>query len=168
MNKSLLSQLILPITKRLRARQALKYLKPTGSHLDIGCGDRYLLRRSPCQRKKGLDKIYGDHIDKKIDFPSASFDYITMLAVIEHFDYPEDVIEECHRILKKGGRLIITTPKKEAENIIKLYVGKSIKKEHKQYFTKKSLIRLLRSRFHILDYRTFEFGLNQLIVGIKK
>lgn len=48
---------------------------------------------------------------QKLDFPSAMFDCVFMLDVVEHL-YPNElnqVLSEVHRILKPGGRLIIHT-----------------------------------------------------------
>ncbi|MFC2062038.1 class I SAM-dependent methyltransferase [Elusimicrobiota bacterium] len=154
------------ITRKMRADIALRYIEPRETHLDIGCGvEKYLLKRSPCREKIGYDELLGDHISKKIPIDRA--DYITMLAVIEHLEYPEEIIKECHRILTDEGLMIITTPKENAETIIRLYTGKS-KKEmdetHKQYFNKQNMEDLLIGVFTIEEYRLFEFGLNQLFV----
>lgn len=163
-------KLIIKLTKKLRAKQALKYIKKGGSHLDIGCGDKFLLKRSPCDYKIGLDKIYGDYIKKTIPL-NKKFDYITMLAVLEHLDYPKDIIKESYRLLKKGGYLIITTPKYRSYKITRIYgrsYGEKINPKHKQYFTKQGLFELLKPFFKIIEYKTFEFGLNQFIVAKKQ
>lgn len=44
-----------------------------------------------------------------IGFPDDTFDFISCISVIEHIpDYPK-AVAELHRVLKPGGRLVITT-----------------------------------------------------------
>lgn len=43
-------------------------------------------------------------------FPANQFDAITMWDVLEHLHQPVNVIEECSRLLKTGGLLIINHP----------------------------------------------------------
>lgn len=163
-HRKLISRIILPITRYLRARNTEKYLskKKWGSILDVGCGDGYFLRRCEGKFKEryGLDLMLGDKIEKKLDFPDNSFDTVTMLAVIEHLDYPKDIIAEISRILKQNGSFIFTTPSYKAEKFINLY-AKDIKEEHKQYFTKENISIILSSSLKLVNYNTFEFGLNQ-------
>ncbi len=47
-----------------------------------------------------------DSIPKK----ASSYDVVLLTEVLEHVEYPQKVIDELHRILKKGGKLILTTP----------------------------------------------------------
>lgn len=62
-------------------------------------------------RYTDLDPFYCGH-DKeiKIDYPDESFDFIYMLEVIEHLISPLHFIRECQRLLKPGGRVMISTP----------------------------------------------------------
>lgn len=41
---------------------------------------------------------------------SSSVDIILLCEVIEHIYNPDNVLEECNRILKPGGKIVITTP----------------------------------------------------------
>lgn len=43
-------------------------------------------------------------------FEDSSIDEILMQHVLEHFEKPIDVINECIRILRPGGKLIVETP----------------------------------------------------------
>ncbi len=45
-----------------------------------------------------------------IPVESASFDYILCSEVIEHVPFPDQAVKEMARILKSGGRLILTSP----------------------------------------------------------
>lgn len=46
----------------------------------------------------------------KLDFENESFDTVFLGEIIEHVLEPETVIKEALRVLKKGGKLIITIP----------------------------------------------------------
>jgi ubiquinone/menaquinone biosynthesis C-methylase UbiE len=56
----------------------------------------------------------GDKVTNKLDFPDHHFDFVTMLAVIEHMDNPEEIFQEVYRVLRPQGRFIFTTPKESA------------------------------------------------------
>jgi 2-polyprenyl-3-methyl-5-hydroxy-6-metoxy-1,4-benzoquinol methylase len=97
-----------------------------GKVLDIGCGNGALLARL---RALGwetvgheMDPIAArfarDHFGLDVreglldeaDFTPESFDVVTLSHVIEHFHFPENLVLQCRRLLKPGGKLIILTP----------------------------------------------------------
>jgi SAM-dependent methyltransferase len=51
---------------------------------------------------------------EEVAFPDDTFDAITMSHVVEHLPDPISTISECRRILKKGGRLVVTVPNIES------------------------------------------------------
>ncbi len=59
-------------------------------------------------RKNGLKASKGTLEGQK--YPDNSFDVISMSHVIEHVSAPVALLQECRRILKPGGRLVIATP----------------------------------------------------------
>jgi SAM-dependent methyltransferase len=59
-------------------------------------------------RAKGLTVYQGGV--KEQDFPPESFDAIAMNHVIEHVADPRGLIDECKRILRKDGTLVVITP----------------------------------------------------------
>jgi SAM-dependent methyltransferase len=49
-------------------------------------------------------------IGEALPFPVGSFDCVLLSEVIEHLDAPQVSIAEAVRVLKPGGRLLVTTP----------------------------------------------------------
>lgn len=47
-----------------------------------------------------------DHIPKSTN----TYDAVLSTEVLEHVEFPQKVVNEMHRVLKKGGRLFLTTP----------------------------------------------------------
>ena len=100
--------------------------KMPGTLLDVGCGDGGFLNkmRSSGWAVEGVDvdkdaadfalKKFGIkvHIGELIDahFPGDYFDAITLKHVIEHVYDPVSLLEECKRILKPGGTIVLVAP----------------------------------------------------------
>ena len=53
-----------------------------------------------------LDIRYGEL--SKANLPKESFDLITLWGVLEHVYYPSEMLENVNKLLKPGGRLILT------------------------------------------------------------
>lgn len=47
------------------------------------------------------------------DIPSDTFDFVITFQVIEHIPKDNEFLKEISRVLKKGGKLIVTTPNKK-------------------------------------------------------
>jgi len=154
------ARLIMPFTKWLRALQAEAYMAPGDRHLDIGCGDGYFLKRSRCRDCYGIDLNYGDRFDGTLPFADDFFDYVTMLAVLEHLEHPGQVFREVHRVLTPGGKFIFTTPKAKGEWLMHLYAGEK-ELDHHRYYDREAVIELSQSLFQLETARTFLLGLNQ-------
>jgi len=167
--RGILARMVLPNTRRLRFVNAMRYCKPGKSHLDIGCGDGYFLRRSPCNEAIGIDMRLGDSaVDSShtLPFENNRFDLVTMLAVLEHLTEPEAVIRDIARVLRPGGRLVLTTPKKAADRLIRLYV-KDLDDEHETYFDEASMNQLVDGILKPVGYHSFLLGLNQAFAAEK-
>ena len=97
--------------------------KTTGILLDAPCGRGFL---SATLRRQGFDVISADisstivdepdlhflQLDLNITLPFASstFDYIASVEGIEHLENPFHTVRELRRIIKRGGKLVLTTP----------------------------------------------------------
>jgi 2-polyprenyl-3-methyl-5-hydroxy-6-metoxy-1,4-benzoquinol methylase len=113
--------------KRLQVIE--KYVKK-GRMLDIGCSFGIFLDAA---RQRGWD-AYGVELSKhatgyakkslrlnvfngtleRARFRSNFFDVILMAELIEHLPDPAKTLQECNRILKKGGLLVVQTSNEES------------------------------------------------------
>jgi len=105
----------------------VKRLRPARL-LDLGCGDGRLacLVKLACpgvtihgcdvsdvalSRSEGLDRSYVLDLDTDpLPEPGESFDVVTASEVLEHLSGPRYVLAEVRRVLKPGGRLLVTVP----------------------------------------------------------
>lgn len=62
----------------------------------------------PVAAARGLTVCQGGGDD--LPFPDQSFDLVALLDTVEHIADELDVFEECRRVLKPGGKLIVTAP----------------------------------------------------------
>ena len=93
--------------------------------LDVGCGTGtmlgYLARYGQAEgvdadeqavrfcRSRGLDRV--QHVPNgSLPFADGSFDLVTALDVIEHIDDDRGTVQELHRVLRPGGRLLVSVP----------------------------------------------------------
>ena len=60
-------------------------------------------------REANIEFKAGD-LNKAIDWPDGFFDYVIFVEGIEHLENPHNVVRELARVLKRGGKFIITTP----------------------------------------------------------
>ena len=130
--------LLEPYLARLRANQANRLIPKhlrDGRILDIGCGNYpYFLSHTYFKEKFAIENApKSDLIDditwfslnlneiSTLPFDDEYFSTITLLAVIEHLD-PVNLVRlftECHRVLKKDGVLILTTPSAWSDRLLK-------------------------------------------------
>ncbi|MBE2181063.1 MAG: methyltransferase domain-containing protein [Chthoniobacterales bacterium] len=64
-------------------------------------------RRADCVELPGLDYIFG--ADEKISESDEVFDLVLSTQVLEHVRHPQLYLREAWRLLKPGGRIIVST-----------------------------------------------------------
>ena len=93
--------------------------------LDAGCGrgdftrafaDRGVVvqgldaARSESRLLEGVSVSYADFSSEPFPLTSNAYDVVFSKSVLEHLPDPDYYLEECMRVLKPGGRLILLTP----------------------------------------------------------
>lgn len=164
----------------LRSRRIRPYVRNGSSLLDVGCGKGELLSNLAdlLQQGVGIDQRIVHHtsgnirlqsytIDATLPFPEGSFDAVTLLAVLEHLEKPEAVLREVWRILRPGGRALITVPTVYAKPVLEFLgfrlglVSREGVADHKRYYTKAMLAgNLEQAGFAIERITYFELGFN--------
>lgn len=97
--------------------------EPRGKVLDVPTGTGILADRL---RKMGFEvsccdinpsyfsvpdlKIEIGDLNQSLPYPDDSFDYLTCLDGIEHTENPSNAVREFQRVLKKGGKIFLSTP----------------------------------------------------------
>jgi len=102
---------------------------------------------------KGLHLLQADALH--LPFQDGAFDLIVATATIEHVANPEQMLRECHRVLRCGGLAIMTTPDPFWEKVATA-VGHLQENEHQETLDLVRMNRLLCSTgFDILEARKF-------------
>lgn len=99
-----------------------KYAKKEGArYLDVGCGNGRFLHfvKEQGMVPYGIDFFIPEE-NKELNirkvhlldagFPDDYFDFITIHNVLEHVEDPKLILFECKRIVKKGGKILISVP----------------------------------------------------------
>lgn len=153
-----------PILRRFRFNKVLKHIKENSLVVDIGCGHTpHLLNRLEKYIKSGVGvdqlihnqkigkiKLVSAMLDEKIPLPKNKADHVTLIAVLEHLEKPDELLLETRRILKPSGTLILTTPTPLAKPILEIlafwlgWVSKREIAEHKKYYWGGELTRKIK------------------------
>ena len=143
-----------------------------GKILDIGCSTGNFLAQ--CKGGMGIDidegqldiarkrgfKVQRVDVNGHFPFKDGPFDAINCRHVIEHLDRPLEFMEECYRILRKGGKLVLMTPnmRRDKEHFWHDYT-------HKRPFIRESLSKIAYDAgFENYDAYNFVEGLPMMRV----
>jgi 2-polyprenyl-3-methyl-5-hydroxy-6-metoxy-1,4-benzoquinol methylase len=149
--------------QRIANAHRLLELVPSGGRLlEIGCACGFLLVAARergftvsgvemsrwaseyARRVYDLDVETGDL--EHLRLPAATYDVVVMADVIEHLTEPRRTLREIHRLLRRGGRLLLLTP--DAGSLLARVTGTrwwSVLDDHYFYFSRVTLWRLLES-----------------------
>jgi len=179
------------ILSNYRLAVVAKYIEQEDTVLDLGCGvQHYLLKRFRNKFKSGYGLDYDIEGRKegniilmnfkyqgKLPLEDNLFDKVFLLAVLEHIEMKDTgaLFLEFSRILKKRGRVIITTPTPRCKTILefiafrlKLVAPEEVT-DHKHYYIADEIRDLAEaSGLKVVDSKLFQFGLNSLYVLEKK
>ncbi len=157
---------------------------PQGSRvLDIGChqGEFLLWLGGKIAPSVGFDPLYketsssGNHqffacnFQEGLPFEDNSFDAVVLLATIEHIHEKSIIARESARLLRPGGRIIITVPSLLVDKILDLLLflrivdGMSLE-EHHGFLPDELPGIFIPEGFRLEKNRKFQFGLNNLYV----
>jgi ubiquinone/menaquinone biosynthesis C-methylase UbiE len=169
---------------RWRSGVARRQVRPGDTVLDFGCGHQAMFLRSVQEWIKhgvGIDydadagqpapniELRRFHFKDRLDFPDATFNVVSILAVLEHIPLGQvDVLfREFSRVLAPGGRILITTPTPAAKPVLdflafKLHVISEPEiADHQHYYSESDLEALAgRHGLKVTTYRKFLFGFN--------
>jgi len=179
------------VLSKWRYRKAIDFIRDKKVILEIGCGAKALFLRSLTKSndKKliGIDPRADENIPlsanfvlikkkviDKIDLTDNSIEGTIMLAVLEHLDKPQEIINEIYRLLTPGGMLCLTTPTPFAKNILEFlaFLGLLDREqvaEHKNYFNREKLEEMARQAgFAKTKHHYFQLGCNNFFVAYKQ
>ena len=168
----------------LRTKKIKKYISGK-KVLDFGCGQSAWTARilaSECTSIVGIDssldleesQVEGVTLFNHLDcLRSKSFDVILMLAVIEHirpFDF-RHLLSQFLDITTSQSLIVATIPTTKARPVLELLsfklglIDPSQIRDHKVYYDDLWLNEILHeTSWELSFYKTFQFGLNSLVV----
>ncbi len=173
---------------RMRFRAAISHIRPGSRVCDLGCGlEMAFLDYAGDRIAVGVgfdDQVQSGthgrwqriHADLRTRLPlnDGDFDHVAMLAVFEHLEQPEAVLREAFRILAPGGTLIMTWPAALVDPILNVLhtfhlISDEMESDQHQRRMPVSEVKNMLGRvgFGETFHRTFELGLNNLMVGTK-
>jgi len=144
-----------------RVIDGLETLVAPGSLLDVGCGEGDLLESAErrgwrimgievsaaaaeAARQRGLDVFTGTL--RQAQLAPDTFDAVSLLDVVEHFENPVAELAEAHRILRPGGILVVETPNWNSvyRRVLGRWWAALQPRVHVVYFEERTLSAMLR------------------------
>lgn len=165
-----------------RIKKAVRRIPDGARVLDVGAFDGRLFEVLGPRLDSGvgvdpnpaLTGEFGNVVLKAGFFPDVDvegpFDAITILAVIEHIprERQADVADACARLLRPGGKVIITVPSPLVDTILK-WLGRvrlvRCIEFHQHYgLEPQDVVDTFSKRLRLVERRRFQLGLNNLLV----
>lgn len=184
-------QILEPLLRKMRIAKILPVLRrfQECQMLDVGCGwEARLLRevepyiahgtgvdfKAPDVQTEKIRTLQAT-LDKKLPFDDASFDVVTMLAVLEHLAEPEAIVFEVNRVLKPGGVFVGTVPSTWSKPVLEFLsfklniVNPDEIRDHKQYFNRELLSALFeKAGFVNFSHHYFQLWMNNFFCAERR
>ncbi len=170
-------------------KRVIEHIPTQAKLLDIGCGTTAAFLKAIASRLEqgvGVDfkvspiesgnlKTYQVRLDEKLPFDDDAFDVVTLLAVLEHIEYEQEILQEIERVLKPGGKVILTVPSVWAKPVLEFLayrlrvVSEAEIRDHKRYYNRKLLDRALveRAGFKGFRHQYFQLWMNNFCIATK-
>lgn len=191
-DRGLKRNLFQKIWHKRRFSEVLSFIDPTDEAvLDVGCHSgtftQKIIQKIKTKKVYGID-ISPSAIEKiseripygtfkvadatEIPFKSNFFEAAVCLEVLEHVDYPLEVLKEIHRVLKKGGYGVILVP---TDNRLFKFIWflwtmyyPVWRHAHVQSFSNTTLESVIKkSGFKIVMVKYFNLGMLKLVKFVK-
>lgn len=142
-------------------------LRACGSSYTVLEGDDPVVRPlEPLYREQAIAFHYVDFFEMfgpthsathKLPLPDAQFDTILCWETMEHFNFnPVVLVRELHRVLKPGGRVLITVPNKASfQNVAALLSGRGEKALIESYYRFENTVSGGKRAFYGFHWREY-------------
>jgi len=164
-------------------RVAARWIPLESRILDIGChqGEFFLWLGGKIKPSVGFDQLYRENsnstehqffahnFQEGLPFEEHSFDTVVLLATIEHIHDKSAIARESARLLRSGGRVIITVPSLLVDKLMDILIflgivdGMSLEQHH-GFPPNERPIFSFQKGLNLEKKQKFQFGLNNLYI----